>query len=102
MPFATLLALVYLSAAWAILSGALMLAAVFRLRRSHGKWWMALAGVFSVIWGILLAIAPIAGAIVMTLWLGAYAIVFGIMLIVLAFRLRQRRGEPRGAVPQGA
>jgi uncharacterized membrane protein HdeD (DUF308 family) len=101
-PIATLFAFVYLSAAWAIISGVLMLAAVFRLRRTHGKWLLALAGVVSVVWGVLLSIAPIAGALVMTWWLGAYALVFGVTLLVLAFRLRRSRGEPRGAMPQGA
>jgi uncharacterized membrane protein HdeD (DUF308 family) len=100
MPIATLLAFVYLTAAWAIVSGALMLAAVFRLRRTHGKWLLALGGVVSVVWGILLAIAPIAGAIVLTWWLGAYALVFGTTLVVLGFRLRRHRDDPRGAVPQ--
>jgi uncharacterized membrane protein HdeD (DUF308 family) len=102
-PLATLLALVYLNAAWAIVSGALMLAAAFRLRRTHGKWWMGLGGLFSVVWGILLFIAPITGAVVMTIWLGAYALVFGAMMLALAFRLRQRRDdEPTGAAAQPA
>lgn len=102
-PLATLLALVYLNAAWAIVSGAFLLAAAFRLRRTHGKVWMVLGGLFSIIWGILLFIAPITGAVVMTIWLGAYALVFGAMMIGLAFRLRQRRhDEPRGAAAQPA
>lgn len=101
-PIATLLAFVYLSAAWAIISGVLMLAAAFRLQRTHGKWLLALAGVISVVWGILLSIAPIAGAVVMTWWLGAYAIVFGVTLLVLAFRLKRHRGDPRGAVLESA
>ena len=96
-PLATLLAFVWLSGAWAIISGAMMLAAAIRLRRSHGKWWLGLGGVFSIIWGILLFIAPVEGAVVMTWWLGAYALIFGVAMIVLAFRLRQRRDEPRGA-----
>ena len=93
-PLATLLALVWLSGAWAVLTGALMLAAAFRLRGTHGKWWLGLGGLFSLIWGILLFMAPIEGAVVMTWWLGAYALLFGVAMIVLAFRLRQRhRGE---------
>jgi uncharacterized membrane protein HdeD (DUF308 family) len=97
MPIASILAFVWLSAAWAIVSGVLLLAAVFRLHRAHGKWLMALGGIVSVIWGVLLFIAPIAGAVVMTIWLGAYALVFGVVLLVLAFRLRQHRNEPAGA-----
>ena len=98
MPIATILAFVYLNAAWAIVTGVLMLVAVFRLNPAHGKWLLALAGIFSVLWGALVAIAPIAGALVMTWWLGAYAIIFGVALLVLAFRLRRRAHEVRGQV----
>ncbi|OYD82428.1 HdeD family acid-resistance protein [Azospirillum brasilense] len=101
-PIATVLAFVWLSAAWAVISGAMMIAAAIRLRTTHGKWWLGFGGVVSVLWGILLFVAPIPGAVVMTWWLGAYALVFGVALLVLAFRLRGHRNEPWGAVPQGA
>jgi uncharacterized membrane protein HdeD (DUF308 family) len=90
-PGITVLVFVILVAAWAIVSGASMAIAAFRLDRRGTRWLMALAGVLSVIWGVLLAIWPISGALVLTLWIGAYALVFGITLIVLAFRLRSRR-----------
>jgi uncharacterized membrane protein HdeD (DUF308 family) len=90
-PGITVLVFVILVAAWAIVSGASMAIAAFRLDRRGARWLMALAGVLSVIWGVLLAIWPISGALVLTLWIGAYALVFGITLIVLAFRLRSRR-----------
>ena len=96
MPIATILAFVYLNAAWAIVTGVLALVAVFRLNQAHGKWLLALAGIFSVLWGVLIAIAPIAGALVMTWWLGAYAIVFGVALLALGFRLKRQREEPSG------
>lgn len=101
-PIATVLAFVWLSAAWALISGGMMIAAAVRLRATHGKWWLGFGGVVSVIWGILLFLAPIPGAVVMTWWLGAYALVFGVTLLALAFRLRGHRNEPWGAVPQGA
>jgi uncharacterized membrane protein HdeD (DUF308 family) len=101
-PIATILAFVWLSAAWAIVTGSLMLAATFRLRPTHGKWWLGLGGALSVVWGVLLIVAPLVGAVVMTLWLGAYALVFGIALLVLAFRLKRRRDEPTGATTQPA
>jgi uncharacterized membrane protein HdeD (DUF308 family) len=97
-PIATLLAFVWLSGAWAIVSGVLMLAAVFRLRRTHGKWLLAIGGVASVVWGILLFIAPIPGAVVMTWWLGAYALIFGVAMLVLAFRLRRYRSTAPSGV----
>lgn len=100
-PIATILAFVWLSGAWAVVSGVMMIAAAIRLRTSHGKWWLGFGGLVSIVWGILLFVAPIEGAVVMTWWLGAYALVFGGALIVLAVRLRRHRNEPRGAVPQG-
>jgi uncharacterized membrane protein HdeD (DUF308 family) len=87
-PGLTLLAFVLLVAAWAIISGALMLGAAFRLDSEHGRWWLALGGIASLIYGILLVAAPMIGAIVLTWWIGAYALVFGVSLLVLAFRLR--------------
>lgn len=87
-PAAAVLGFVFVTAAWALLTGALMLSAAFRLHATHGRWWMALGGAVSLLWGIMLVIAPLIGALVLTWWLGAYAILFGIMLLVAAFRLR--------------
>ena len=44
----------------------------------------------SLIYGALLVVAPMIGAVVLTWWLGAYALVFGVALIVLAFKLKGR------------
>jgi len=46
----------------------------------------------SLVWGVLLVIAPMIGAVVLTWWLGGYAIVFGIVLLTLGFRLRRQAG----------
>jgi uncharacterized membrane protein HdeD (DUF308 family) len=90
-PGIALLAFVLLVAAWALVSGALMIGAAFRLSTAHGRWWLLLGGVASVLYGLLLVIAPLIGALVLTWWLGAYALVFGVALLVLAFKLRARR-----------
>jgi len=90
-PAITVLVFVYLVAFWSIVSGILMIAAAFKLTGEHGRWWMAIAGALSVGFGVLLAIMPIAGAVVLTLWLGVYAVVFGAMLLVASFRLRAMR-----------
>jgi uncharacterized membrane protein HdeD (DUF308 family) len=87
-PLITIVAFVLLLAAWAIVSGALLVGAALRVHQTHGRWPMALAGIVSVIWGVLLVVWPIIGAVVLTWWLGAYAIVFGVLLLVFAFRLR--------------
>ena len=90
-PGLTIIIFVALIAAWAIVSGGTMALAALKFTRRDGRWLMGLAGVLSIIWGVLLAFAPITGALVLTLWIGAYALLFGIVLIALAFRLRSRR-----------
>jgi uncharacterized membrane protein HdeD (DUF308 family) len=96
-PISAVLAFVIITAAWALLTGALMLAAAFKLDPERGKWWMVLAGVVSLLFGIALAIAPLIGAVVLTWWVGAYAVVFGIALLILAFRLRARQARSQQA-----
>jgi uncharacterized membrane protein HdeD (DUF308 family) len=87
-PGLTLLTFVLLIAAWALLTGGLMTVAAFRLQQDHGRWWLVSGGVASIIYGALLIAAPLIGALVLTWWLGAYALVFGVLLLILAFRLR--------------
>ena len=102
-PLITIVAFALLMGAWAIVTGALLLGANYRLNVPHGRWLMALAGAISVIWGVLLIIWPLIGALVLTWWMAAYALIFGVAMLVLAFRLRSRRPAvaPPGAVPRG-
>ena len=90
LPGAAVLAFVLLMAAWALISGGLMLTAAVKLHASHGRWWLGLGGGVSMLWGILLVLAPMLGAVVVTWWLGAYAIIFGISLLACGWRLRSQ------------
>ncbi len=101
-PAITLVALVWLIAIWAVVTGALMLAGAFSLNLDHGRWWLALGGIASIIFGILLVIEPLIGAVVLTLWIGAYALVFGIFLLILAFQLHSKQEERARKAPAGA
>ena len=101
-PAITLVALVWIVAIWAIVSGALMLAAAFRLNLDYGRWWLALGGIASIIFGILLIIEPLIGAVVLTLWIGAYAVVFGVLLLVLGFQLNSKREAQLRKAPAAA
>jgi uncharacterized membrane protein HdeD (DUF308 family) len=103
-PGITLVALIWLIAVWATVSGILMLSAAFSLNLDHGRWWLALGGIASIIFGILLVIEPLIGAVVLTMWIGAYALVFGIFLLILAFQLHSRKEERvrAGAAPAAA
>jgi uncharacterized membrane protein HdeD (DUF308 family) len=88
-PAITGLALVFIISAWAIVTGIFEIAAAVRLRRYiKGEWLLVLGGVASVIFGILLAVSPLLGALVLAIWLGVYALIFGSMLVGLGLRLR--------------
>src|ERR1700730_7902913 len=93
LPGLTVVAFVWLIASWAIVSGALMTTAGFRLNIDHGRWWLVLGGLLSVAYGALLIITPLIGAIVLTWWLGAYAIAFGVVLVIFSFKLRSLQHE---------
>jgi uncharacterized membrane protein HdeD (DUF308 family) len=102
-PLVTIVAFVWLLAAWAIVSGVILFAASFRLNLAHGKWLMTLGGAVSVAWGVLLILWPLTGALVLTWWMAGYALFFGGVLLFLAFRLRRRLHTlPPGMLPQPA
>jgi uncharacterized membrane protein HdeD (DUF308 family) len=92
-PGITVLAFVLLVAAWAIVTGALMTAAGFRLNTPHGRWWLVLGGLLSLAYGALLVATPLIGALVLTWWIGAYALAFGVALVVFSFKLRSRQHQ---------
>ncbi|HEX6748047.1 MAG TPA: HdeD family acid-resistance protein [Longimicrobium sp.] len=91
-PGVTAMALLYVIAAWALASGVLEVAAAIRLRKViTGEWLLALSGVLSIVVGVLLMLFPGTGALAVVLWIGAYALVSGALLVALALRLRARR-----------
>jgi uncharacterized membrane protein HdeD (DUF308 family) len=100
-PGLTALALLYIIAFWAILTGVLEIVAAVRLRRViPNEWGLILGGALSVLFGVVLVVAPNTGALAVVWTIGAYAVVFGITLLVLAVRLRgyaQRLAGPQPA-----
>ncbi len=93
-PGITVLAFVMLVASASILSGAFMFVSAFRLNVERGRIWLALGGLASLAFGILLVLAPLAGALVLTWWIGAYALLFGCLLLILSVRLRGKAQNP--------
>ena len=92
-PAVTLAFLVYVVAAWAVITGVFEIAAAIRLRRRiAGEWLLILTGIVSVVFGIFIFASPIAGALAITWWIGIYAFVFGVLLLTLAFRLKALHG----------
>lgn len=87
-PGLTVALFILLLAAWALISGVLTFVAAFHVAADHGRWWLVLGGLASIAYGALLFLAPVTGAVVLTWWIGAYAIVFGIALITFGLRLR--------------
>jgi len=88
-PNITALVLLYFIAAWALITGIFEIVAAIQLRRViTGEWALILSGLLSMVFGVLLFVFPAAGAVSMVWMIGVYAILFGITLIILAFRLR--------------
>ncbi len=88
-PGLTALALVLWIAAWSLVTGIFEIVAAIRLRKQiRGEWLLGLSGVLSIALGVLLFAFPVTGALVIIIWIGAYAVLFGAMLIGLAFKLR--------------
>jgi uncharacterized membrane protein HdeD (DUF308 family) len=93
-PGITELALLFFIAVWAIATGILEIVAAIRLRREiKGEWMLILGGLLSVMFGVLLMAQPGAGALALIWMIGTYAVLFGIILGILAFKTRSLSKE---------
>ena len=79
--------------------GAALVVAIRLRREIEGEFLLGLSGVLSVIFGLLLIVRPGAGAVAVAWLIGLYAILFGALLLALAFRLRGLRGRGEATSP---
>jgi uncharacterized membrane protein HdeD (DUF308 family) len=93
-PGITALALLLIIAFWAILTGLLEIVAAIRLRHEiRNEWLLGLSGIASLVFGLILAARPDAGVLAVIWIIGAYTLVFGVLMLALAFRLRRFLSE---------
>jgi uncharacterized membrane protein HdeD (DUF308 family) len=89
-PLLTGITLLYLIAWWAIVTGVLEIVAAVQLRKQiDDEWWLIVAGALSILFGVLLLINPGSGALAVLWIIGFYAILFGVSMVLLSFRLRK-------------
>ncbi len=89
-PGITTLALLLYIAAWAIVTGVLQIVAAVRLRKEiEGEWLLGLSGLLSIVFGAMLVWAPGAGALALIWVIALYAFMFGVLMVLLAFRVRK-------------
>jgi uncharacterized membrane protein HdeD (DUF308 family) len=94
-PSLTALILVLIIGANALVTGVLDISAAIRLRKViHDEWMLILSGIASIVFGILVFLFPGAGALALILLISLYALVTGVLLLALAFRLRIRGRSP--------
>lgn len=81
--------LVIIIAAWAIVTGIFEIIAAIRLREQiRGEFWLGLAGLASILFGVILLVFPGVGALSLVWLIGSFALVFGVFLVILGWRLR--------------
>jgi uncharacterized membrane protein HdeD (DUF308 family) len=99
MPFLTFLTILFIIAFWAIVTGVMQIVMAWRTREEiDNEIWLGLAGLMSIIFGVLVFLDPFAGSLA-TIWvIGVYSIIFGVMFIALAFRYRN--AAPSNTVTQ--
>jgi uncharacterized membrane protein HdeD (DUF308 family) len=97
-PGVTALLLLAFIAAWAIVTGVGEIFQAIELRKViNNEWLLILSGAASVLFGLILLIFPETGALALLVVIGIYAIIFGVLLLGLAWRLRDMQSAGKTA-----
>lgn len=97
MPGATAFVLLILIGVWAIVGGVLRIIAAIQIRKEiEGEWLLALGGALSILFGVVVVMQPAAGLVSLVWLIGSWAVIIGMVFIMLAFRLRKAGIARRG------
>ncbi|MCD9088673.1 DUF308 domain-containing protein [Stenotrophomonas sp. SY1] len=89
-PLATASVLLLFLAAWLVVGGIYRIVFAIRVRkRIKGEWLLIVSGLLAVALGVMFALNPLSGLVVTSLWIGALALVYGVLQIIAAFKLRK-------------
>ena len=95
-PGITALVLLYVIAGWAIVTGVFEVMAAVNVHGGRsGAFWLGIGGLLSIIFGAVVAIWPISGALAILWLIGVYSIVFGVTRVVFAYRVHAVQGGVR-------
>ena len=99
-PGGTLVAIVLLIAAWAIITGVIQIVEAIKVREEiDNEWWLVLGGAASVLFGVLIGLQPVVGIFTIALLVGIYAVVFGVAIVFLALKLKDHEHRPTTVAP---
>lgn len=97
-PGVTAIALLFYIAGWSLATGIVEIVSAIRLRKEiSGEFWWILSGIASILFAVLLMLFPGAGALGVIWLISTYAIIFGVLLIILSFRLLGHRGHAKAS-----
>lgn len=97
-PGATALALLFVIGIWALVKGVTEIVAAIQIRKEvEGEWALALSGVFSILFGLFILVRPGAGALALVWLIAIYAFAFGILQLMVGFKLRRLKKEMQSA-----